>query len=151
MGTFLRYLMAYGMQLVWQRSGKSGATPPMRIPFGKNKNKQLPLPVIGPWQMMIGMWLIRQIWAIYGNQVKSKLNQTNHPIAKHVHNLLPDTGTSANQGASAQVAPAQPVAAQSAPAPRPTPQYGTQVLTDSPNGSGNLPAGSVLSSLRSHG
>ena len=148
MGTFLRYLMAYGVQLMWQRSGKSGVTPPMRMPFGKNKNKPAAIPIIGPWQMMIAMWLGRQIWSIYGNQVKTKLRQTNHPIAHHVHDLLPDTGKP-TQSTSAQntPAPAKPVSAIT-PAPRVAPQYGTQVLGDTQNGSGNLPPGSVLSSLR---
>jgi len=140
--------MAYGVQLMWQRSGKSGATPPMRLPFGKNKNKPLSLPVLGPWQMMIAMWLGRQIWSIYGDQVKSKLRQTNHPIANHVHDLLPDTGKTSNQSTPAAAVSASPVTTPSTPAPRQTPQYGTQVLTDTQNGSGNLPPGSVLSSLR---
>lgn len=152
MGTFLRYLMAYGMQLAWQRSGKSGATPPVRMPFGRNKNKSLPLPIIGPWQMMIAMWLARQVWAIYGNQVKSKLLQTNNPVANHVHNLLPDTGAAPSRSTPAPTpvpAASTPTATPpSTPAPRSVPQYGTQVLDDTQNGSADLPPGSVLSSLR---
>lgn len=155
MGTFLRYLMAFAVQLAWQRAGKTGATPPMRMPFGKNKNKAMPLPIIGPWQMMIAMWLARQVWTIYGQQVKTKLKNVNHPVADHIGNLLPDAGSTPGQTYNV---PAQPVTATPAPstpppAPsRPAPQYGTQPL-DSPvngaaNGSGDLPPGTILNSLR---
>jgi hypothetical protein len=139
-GTLLRYLMAFGVQLAWQKTGKSGATPPMRMPFGKNKGKSVPLPVIGPWQMMIALWLGRQIWAIYGNQIKSKLQNTAHPVAKHVGGLLPDVGTS-------------PAGSTPGTQSRPAPQYGTRQLDPATsdagqNGSGNLPPGSILNSLR---
>jgi hypothetical protein len=152
MGTFLRYLMAFGMQLAWQKTGKGGATPPMRMPFGKHKGKSLP--IIGPWQMMIALWLGRQIWAIYGNQVKEKLQNASHPVARHVGGLLPDTGSTpaappSAASPSSQAAPAAgsipgvPHSVSHAP-----PQYGTQQLDPAQNGSGSLPPGSVLSGLR---
>jgi len=148
MGTLLRYLMAYGVQLAWQRSGKTGATPPMRMPFGKNKGKAMPM--IGPWQMMILMWIARQIWAIYGNQVKAKLSSTNHPVASHIGNILPPAGSTPSAATTApnvaQTPP--PAAAPPAAASRPVPQYGTQVLSDSDSDPANLPPGSVLSGLR---
>ncbi len=150
MGTFLRYLMAFGVQMAWQKTGKGGATPPMRMPFGKKKGQSLPMPIIGPWQMMIALWLGRQIWAVYGNQVKSKLQNAAHPVAKHVGGLLPDTGSTPSV-ATPMVNPATqpPSAAASTPsAPRATPQYGTQQLDPTQNGSGDLPPGSVLSGLR---
>jgi hypothetical protein len=148
-GTFLRYLMAFGVQLAWQKTGKSGATPPMRMPFGKNKGKSVPLPIIGPWQMMIALWLGRQIWAVYGNQVKEKLQNASHPVARHVGGLLPDSGST--PAASPAVSPphqAAPVAGSTPATSRPAPQYGTQQLDPAQNGSGNLPPGSILSSLR---
>ena len=157
MATLFRYLMAYAVQLAWQRAGKGGATPPVRMPFGKNKGKSLPMPMLGPWQMMILMWLGRQIWAIYGNQVKSKLRDINHPVTKHIGQILPDTGTAPQPGtpnaASQAGSPPAPQAssAGSAPPARPAAHYGTQVLDPNSNGSGNLPPGSVLNSMRGTG
>jgi hypothetical protein len=147
-GTFLRYLMAFGVQMAWQKTGKGSATPPMRMPFGKHKGKSLPM--IGPWQMMIALWLGRQIWAIYGDQVKSKLQNATHPVAKHVGGLLPDTGSTPAMPAPAAMPTSQaPPGTGSTPSmPRPAPQYGTQQLDPAQNGSGDLPPGSILSGLR---
>lgn len=153
MSTFLRYLMAFVVQLAWQRTGKHGAIPPMRMPFGKNKGQSVPLPIIGPWQMMIAMWVARQIWTVYGDNVKAKLKHAKHPLVKHVGTLLPDTGktpapASGKQQTSAAPSPATTPAAASPPPP----QYGTRPLDTSTNGnhdSGNLPPGSLLNSLRS--
>ena len=146
MGTLLRYLMAYAVQVMWQRSGKGGATPPMRMPFGKNKGKAMPMPMIGPWQMMIMMWIARQIWAIYGNQVKAKLSGVNHPVASHIGNILPPTGSTSSSATTAPTVAAP--TAPPAPAPRPAPHYGTQVLDDPDDDAADLPPGSVLSGLR---
>lgn len=91
MHAFLRYLIAFVAQLAWQRTGKRGALPPVRIPFGKNKGSAMPLPVIGAWQMMVAMWLIKQVWAVYGGNVKNKLQNAAHPMVSHIGNLLPDS------------------------------------------------------------
>lgn len=133
MQTFLRYLMAFVMQLAWQRTGKRGALPPMRIPFGKNKGAAMPLPVIGPWQMMVAMWLVKQVWAVYGGQVKNKLQNAANPMVSHIGSLLPDgKSTSPVQSANASN------------------KYQTQPLTSAArtSNSGPLPAGSLLNSLR---
>jgi hypothetical protein len=152
--TFLKYIMAFAVQTLMQRTGRQGAVPPMRIPFGKNKGQSVPLPVIGPWQMMIAMWVARQIWTVYGDNVKSKLKRAKHPLVQHVGTILPDTGKTPAPSM------AKPPASASAPSPASTPsatppapvQYGTRPLDDSANGnnnSGNLPPGSLLNSLRS--
>ena len=154
MGTLLRYLMAFGVQMAWQKTGKGGATPPMRMPFGKSKGKDIPLPIIGPWQMMIALWLGKRIWAIYGNQVKSRMQNATHPVAKHVGGLLPDTGSTLSATSSA--APpvqATPATGSTPKASRPAPQYGTRQLDPNQNdaasnSSGSLPPGSLLSRLR---
>lgn len=147
MSTFIKYLMAFVVQAALQRTGKQGAIPPMRIPFGKNKGQSVALPVIGPWQMMIAMWVARQVWVVYGDGVKAKLQNARHPLVKHVGTLLPDAG---KKSAAATPAPApQSSAPSTAPAPK---QYDTRVLdTDTNNGkdSGNLPPGTLLNSLRS--
>ena len=152
MGTFLRYLLSFAVQTAWQRAGSKGAIPPMRMPIGKNKGKLIALPIFGPWQMMIAMWLIRQVWAVYGSQVKARLRSTNHPVANHVGKLLPDPdlGQTAANSPAAGAPSAAPASAGSTPAPRPAAQYGTQVLSDSDSddNTGTLPPGSVLSSLR---
>lgn len=150
MSTFIRYLMAFVVQAAWQRTGKHGAIPPMRIPFGKNKGQSMPLPIIGPWQMMIAMWVARQLWVVYGDGVKNKLQSASHPLVKHLGTLLPDSG---KKSASTASSPA-PQATATAPAPVPAPkQYDTRVLdadTDtSKKDSGNLPPGALLNSLRS--
>ena len=151
MATFIKYLMAFVVQAAWQRTGKHGAIPPMRIPFGKNKGQSVPLPVIGPWQMMIAMWVARQLWIVYGNGVKAKLQNARHPLVKHIGTLLPDSG---KNPATVTPAPA-PVASTPTPASATTPapkQYGTRPLdadTDNGKDSGNLPPGALLNSLRS--
>lgn len=127
MSVFLRYLMAFAVQLTWQRTGKRGALPPVRLPFGKNKGSAMPIPLIGPWQMMIAMWLIRQVWTVYGGQVKSKLKNAAHPMANHIGNLLPD---------SKSTLATQPIGS----------QHQTQPLASTP--STPLSPGSILNSLR---
>lgn|GEM_PF-4210838 len=151
MSTFLKYLMAFGVQALMQRTGKHGAVPPMRIPFGKNKGQSVPLPVIGPWQMMIAMWVARQIWTVYGDDVKAKLKRAKHPLVKHVGTLLPTTGKTPVP-ATATPAPAASTPSPTPAAAPPPPQYGTRPLDTPTNGgsnSGNLPPGSLLNSLRS--
>ena len=170
MGTFLRYLISLGIQLAWQRSGRSGATPPIRMPFGRNKGKSMPLPIIGPWQMMAAMWIIRRIWSMYGHQIKDRLGSTGNPLVGHLRDLLPDTPGAPASSAStpststpssgAQQATAQPTGSQQAsppppPAARPAPQYRTQPLSSaantnstSPTDTAPLPSGSVLNGRR---
>ncbi len=157
MSTLLKYLMAFAVQTLMQRTGRQGAVPPMRIPFGKNKGQSVPLPIIGPWQMMIAMWVARQVWTVYGESVKTKLKHAKHPLVQHVGAILPDSGkTSHSSTAKSQInapAPAAAPAPATAPAPAPAPpQYGTRPLDTSngdTNNSGNLPPGSLLNSLRS--
>lgn len=148
MGTFLRYLLSLGMHIAWHKQGKRGSVPPLRMPIGKNKGKTVPLPQIQPWQIMAALWLAGRIWSLYGARFKQKLRTAKHPLAGHLHDLLPDTADAANSAPTA-VTPALPA--------RPAPQYHTQPLGGDPAGmnggspSSNLPAGSVLTGLRGTG
>lgn len=160
MGTFLRYLLSLGIQLAWQRSGRGGAIPPIRMPFGRNKGKTMPLPIIGPWQMMAAMWIIQRVWKMYGNQIKDRLSNGDNPLLGHLHDLLPDTPGARPSNASTSSATASSASAQQAstaptPAPRPAPQYHTQPLSTAAQANGAkststapLPSGSVLNGLR---
>lgn len=167
MGTLIRYLISFGLQLAWQRAGKGGATPPMRMPFGKNRGKTVPLPILGPWQMMVAMWLARRVWDSYGTQIKDKVRNVQHPLAGHINDFLSGTPSGASQNTPhpspntpnvqqstpAQSTPAATSPAPPAAAPRPTPKYGTQRLDDTAAQSGStpsspLPPGSILSGLR---
>jgi hypothetical protein len=140
--TLLRYLVSFGVHLAWHRSGRSGAVPPLRLPFGKSKGKHLPLPAIAPWQIMATLWLARKIWTRYGDDIQARLDQSKDALLERVDHLV--VGHSKSQNKST-LPPAQQI-----PTPRPTPNYQTQVLDDASatTPSTNLPAGSVLSGLR---
>lgn len=147
MGTFLRYLLSFAVQLAWQRSGRGGAVPPVRLPLGKNKGKTLPLPIIAPWQIMAVLWLGNKIWARYGDHITQQLDQHKDVLLDRLDRVVLGhsksssvTPGSLSTGASSITPPAHPAT-----------QYHTQPLDDSQKGSTpspNLPAGSVLSSLR---
>jgi hypothetical protein len=148
-GTFLRYLISLGMHIAWQRAGKGGSVPPLRMPAGKNKGKTVPLPNIAPWQIMAALWLAQKIWSIYGHTFKAKLRDHKHPLAGHLYDLIPDPPGTPGGNTN----PATITVAPNSSTSRPAPQYHTQPLAGDPatNGSGPLPAGSVLSGLRNAG
>lgn len=145
MGTLIRYLISFGMQMAWHRSGKSG-TPPLRMPFGKNKG---PLPIFAPWQIMAAMWLGQRIWARYGDDIQQRFEQSKDVVLDRVDNVVRGglkTGNGSVNSASTPASVSAPAA------PRATPQYHTQVLNDTNQSastpSSPLPPGSVLSGLR---
>lgn len=135
MNIFLRYLMSLMAHVAWQRMGRGGPVPPLRIPGKRTVN----LPAISSWQMMAALWLMKKVWGRYGQNVKSRLMDAPHPWARQAGSLLPDPSTT---GATAPtpVAPAPTVAAASIP-PAPA-NHDTQPLPPQ-----KLAPGSVLSSL----
>ena len=170
MSTFLRYLMSMVVHLAWRRTGRSGPIPPIRIP---GKSKHIDLPVIGTWQLMAAMWLVKKLWDRYGHDVKGHLKNNANDLARRAASYLPDPSTPRNLAtATPSLAPINatipaPAARQypPPPAPRPAPNLQTQVLTPqssqtpptaptSPapaqlNGAPTpLPHGSLLSKLR---
>jgi len=54
----LKYLVSLAAHLTWHRMGARGPVPPMRLPGGR----PLPLPPIGPWQLMIALWVLNKLW-----------------------------------------------------------------------------------------
>ena len=155
MSIFFRYLFAILVQMAWSRVGKGGPVPPIRLP-GKGKDP-VKLPLIGPWQMMVAMWMMNKFWDRYGRDVKLKLMDTSHPVARRVGSLLPGAaGKRATSGAPATITvPGTPASANNAaassaaastttaPSASPAPSHDTQPLPTR-----RLPQGSVLSSLR---
>jgi hypothetical protein len=151
-GNLFRYLLAFAVQIAWQRAGRGGSIPPVRMPVGRGKGKTLPLPIIGPWQMMAAMWLARKIWARYGDDIQRRFDQEKGKVLDRLDHIVvgqSKSGNNPNGPASQSTPPAAPQIA--APAARPAPNYGTQVLDDSTSNSNspsNLPPGSVLTGLR---
>lgn len=167
MGAFWRYVMSLALHLAWHKAGKRGPVPPVRIGKGP-----VNLPIIGPWQMMIALWVLRKFWESYGNDVKSRVDRLDHPLARKLNDLIPaPQGGKKGSGAASSVrggttytvpnvtgsggasagsagpvmGGATPAAATASPAPSPAPtrSYDTQPL-----GTGKLPAGSIISKLR---
>jgi hypothetical protein len=132
MNILFRYLMSLMAHVAWQRMGRGGPVPPLRIP-GK---RTVQLPVISSWQIMATMWLMKKMWGRYGQDVKSRLSDAPHPWVRQAGSLLPDTATSAPAGSPTAATPAPPI-------PAPTVNRDTQPLP-SPQ---KLRSGSVLSSL----
>ena len=118
-----RYLAALAMQVAWSRMGQKGAAAPMRMkPGGKA------LPVIGPWQMMIGAWLVKKLWTRFGPDVTASLHNARHPVVRGAASIFAGTpGPLLNNANTAPtpptVAATPPVVVSNAPA-----SYGTQVL-----------------------
>ena len=152
MSVFFRYLISMLVQMMWMRMGNRGPVPPIRVP----RKGPVNLPVIGPWQMMITMWMMKTFWEKYGRDVKLKLMSSDHPVAKRVGSLLPNTKNAAslssfgNAGRSTTSAPATitvpvgPTASNTSTQPSAqADSHNTQPLPTR-----RLPAGSVLSSIR---
>ena len=161
MSIFFRYLLSLAMNMAWQRAGKGGAIPPVRLP-GKGKSP-VNLPMIGPWQMMLATWVIKRVWARHGTKIKDHLMNNANDLTRRAAQYIPDsksagaTGAASSNRASTNV-PA--VAPAPTPTPRPAPNFNTQVLSGAPqnpsttnaptpNTSQNpLPQGSILGKLR---
>ncbi len=163
MSTFIRYLMSLVVHLAWRRAGRGGPVPPVRLP-GK-KGKPVDLPVIGTWQLMAAMWLVKKFWERYGHDVKAHLKTNTNDLARRASTFLPDPKNSPsakNLSAATTAAPSpaspSPASAPSfVPAPRSAPNLHTQPLsppniapaTASSNGAPTaVPSGSLLSKLR---
>ena len=135
-----RFLASLFAHVFWQRSGRRGPLPPLRIP-GK-RTTHLPIPA--PWQIMAASWAVERLWKAYGPTVKRRLHENPSPIANKIGGLLPGPE---------QVAPASNNAPNPATttAPTTTPTKSgatTQLLPQHPTGDAALPSGSVLRSLR---
>jgi len=169
MAGIFRLLASVAAHAAWQRAGRGGPLPPIRIP-GKRTTH---LPVPAPWQMMAATWAAERLWSAYGPQVKRKLADNPSPLAHKIVDFLPGpTDTTGTLTAPAPVPAPAPIStptaapmptpatapvtgntapAQSAPPARPQAPSGaaTQRLPQSPDDT--LPPGSVLNSLRSSG
>ncbi len=170
MPTLIKYLLSMVVHMMWSRMGK-GPVPPIRLP----RKGPVNLPVVGPWQVMIGMWVINKLWDRYSRDVKTRLMNAQHPVVRNAGSLIPDpknapqngtAGNTSTQGSAAQAAPpatvttpgsgqgsVSPVSnAQAAPSHKTQPlsngAQGAQSTTGTSNPSHRLSPGSILSSLR---
>ncbi len=158
MSTFLRYLMSLVVHLAWRRTGRGGPVPPIRIP---GKGKHIDLPVIGTWQLMAAVWLMKTLWERYGHDVKGHLKNNANDLARRAASYLPDPSTPPRNMTPATATPSlaptntmipSPAARQypTPPAPRPAPNLQTQVLT--PQSAQNAPtAPTVAAPAQSNG
>jgi hypothetical protein len=96
MATFWKYLVSLVIHMAWARAGK-GPVPPVRLPRGKGP---VNLPTIGPWQIMIAMWVARRLWEKYGHDVKSRVGDLNHPAAKRINDWIPSPQSSPSTAGS---------------------------------------------------
>jgi hypothetical protein len=152
MSVFFRYLISMLVHMMWARTGNRGPVPPLRVP----RKGPLNLPAIGPWQMMIVMWTLRTFWEKYGRDLKLKLMSADHPIARRVGSLLPNTKKAAasgsgGAGSGTTAAPATvtvPAAPATASTPAAPPSSHFHTHSTQPLPTRRLPAGSILSSLR---
>jgi hypothetical protein len=115
MSALLRYLISLVLHIAWARMGK-GPIPAVKLP----RRGPVNLPVIGPWQMMIGLWLVNRLWDRYGHGVKNNLSNHPHPAARVAGSLLPDTPQSDTPAQSASSAQNSPAASPAQPANSPT-------------------------------
>lgn len=157
MSIFFRYLLALAMNMAWQRAGRGGAIPPVRLP-GKGKSP-VSLPMIGPWQMMAATWVLKRVWARHGTNIKSRLMNNANDLTRRAAQYIPDPkGAGAASGVTSGVAsgvtsgakPNTTSSTRSAPSatssvtpsatpmptpastPRPAPNFNTQVLGGTP-------------------
>src|SRR4028119_858127 len=93
MPTLIKYLLSMIVHMMWSRRGK-GPVPPIRLP----RKGPVNLPVVGPWQVMIGMWLLNKLWDRYGREVKSHLMNAQHPAVRNAGTLIPDPKNAPHNG-----------------------------------------------------
>ncbi len=150
MSTFFRYLASLALHLAWRRSGRGGSIPPIRLP---GKSKHVDLPVIGTWQLMAAVWLLKKFWNRYGHDVKGHLATHANHLMRRAATILPDiakaipTIANAKNAATPSVSPAVspnavPTITAPAPTPRVAPDLKTQVLSP-PVSSPNVPPAQV--------
>ena len=162
MSVFIKYLLSIAAHMMWRRMGKGGPIPPIPLP----RKGPVNLPVLGPWQVMIGMWLMNKMWERYGRELKTHLMNAGNPVVRGAGTLLPDTGAGTPNTSAPGTTPNNSSAAHNSvpttinaptPAPAPAPNYKTQNLSDttpasqtnsSAPTSQRLSQGSILSSLR---
>jgi hypothetical protein len=169
MPTLIKYLLSIVVHMMWSRMGK-GPVPPIRLP----RKGPVNLPVVGPWQVMIGMWLMNKLWDRYSRDVKTRLMNAQHPVVRNAGSLIPDLkgapqnatspGNTSTQATVAQsttpatiTTPSSPQV-QNSPQALPSQSHKTQLLSNgsqaahptagNSNPSQRLSAGSILSSLR---
>ncbi len=85
MPTLFKYLLSMIVHMMWSRMGK-GPVPPIRLP----RKGPVNLPVVGPWQVMVGMWVINKLWDRYSRDVKTRLMNAQHPVVRNAGSLIPD-------------------------------------------------------------
>lgn len=113
MGTFLKFVLHLMANILWQRIGGKGATPPVRLPKGK---KLVDIPVVSPWQTVMVMWAARKVWSSFGGKFKDILAASPHGPAQQLGSWLPNPPAKAKP--SKPAAPKAAVPAPIAPAPR---------------------------------
>jgi len=106
MSVFLRYLASLMLHMAWQRSGSKGAVPPVRLPRKGPVNLPVNLPVIGPWQMMIAMWMMKRLWKRYGDDVRTHLMTHDNALANRVGAYLPTGAPDASLNPTIPATPA---------------------------------------------
>ncbi len=149
MGALLKFMLSLAAHVAWQRMGQRGAVPPMRM-----KGKTTSLPKIAPWQMMIATFAIKQLWDLFGHEVKGRLDNARHPVVNRFGSMLPrpTRPLSPKNNATSTAPSGSTASSKSTASPSKTPpDYNTQMLPSqiSPAQSASkLPSGSVLSSLR---
>ncbi|HEX8234944.1 MAG TPA: hypothetical protein VF600_03225 [Abditibacteriaceae bacterium] len=144
MPTLIKYLLSMIVHMMWSRMGK-GPVPPIRVP----RKGPVNLPVVGPWQVMIGMWLMNKLWDRYGRELKMHLMSAQHPAVRNAGSLIPDPknapqnstaagNTSTPAPAAQSTTPATvtaPVSAQNTASqtsnPQPSVSHKTQLLSNS--------------------
>lgn len=133
MGSFVRYLASLMLHIAWQRAGNRGGVPPIRL----TKRGPVTLPVIGPWQMMIAMWVLRKLWAAYGDDVKGHMLNSKNKFVNQVATSLPSTpGATTTQNAAPDPDMAAPAPVYSQPSTPPS--YATQPLAPAAPRPGSL-------------
>jgi hypothetical protein len=124
MPTLFKYLLSMIVHMMWSRMGK-GPVPPIRVP----RKGPVNLPVVGPWQVMIGMWLMNKLWERYSRDLKTHLMSAGHPVVRKAGSLIPDPAGVAQNGTAAANMSTQ---ATSAPATTPA------TITASGSGQSNV-------------
>ncbi len=143
MAGLFRLLASILAHVFWNRAGRRGPLPPVRLPGRRTTH----LPVPSPWQIMAATWAAERVWTAYGPTVKQKLKQHPAPMAHKISDLLPGPE---------QVAPAPPNAQKPVQATTPVHTIkaskpsgaATQRLPQNDTDDATLPSGSVLRSIR---
>ena len=152
MAALFRFLAGLVAHTAWQRAGRRGPLPPVKLPGRRTTH----LPIPSPWQMMMATWIAERLWQAYGPEVKGRLAQNPSPVAHKINDLLPGpTATVVTTPAATpptQVTPSPQAAPPTSPpqaatsTPTPARKYATQRLPQQDDD--HLPPGSVLQSLR---